>query len=226
MDSETKEPEEKPGQQKIVPAVSEEVIVRPAYGDNIMVVRRGSNGKFKKKERTMPKTADVTRMLRQLMLQPVYDARGKATSDGRTRIRKMFDNMVEIATASPFRPVLDKFGHALMDSHGDPVLYYDAKAAMSSVTAFKELELRVHGQPAKSEEELEAQKASGVKVLIIHQTPPDMMDKTLHEDKPREALKPAFIEAEMVGMRNCQVCGMPKVHQAEAYDVCMECRNK
>jgi hypothetical protein len=54
--------------------------------------------------------------------------------------------------------------------------------------------LRAYGMPTKSDEEMEAMKTQGVKVVILQH--PEMMDKKVYEEKPREALVPAFIEGE------------------------------
>jgi len=64
------------------------------------------------------------------------------------------------------------------------------------VQAFKELMLRAYGMPSKSDEEMDALKTQAVKVVILQH--PDMMDKKVYEEKPRETLVPAFIEAEIV----------------------------
>jgi uncharacterized tellurite resistance protein B-like protein len=157
---------------------------------------RGEGGKFKKQKTTMPKTLDVTRLLRNLLLQSVAGPDGKMRKGDKTRIRAMFDNIFEIASMSPEQPVFDKFGNPIVDENGKAVTAKDAKIAMASVQAFKELMSRAYGMPSKSDEEMDALKTQGVKIVVI--APPNMMDKEVYEEKPKEKLVPAFIDAEIV----------------------------
>jgi hypothetical protein len=109
----------------------------------------------------------------------------------------MFDNIVLIASTSPHQPVLDKLGHPIRLADGSYLTVMDAKCAMASVQAFKELSLRAYGAPSKSEEEIEAMQTQGVKIVVL--TPPEfMINKQITEEKPREKLTPSFIEAEIV----------------------------
>ena len=72
-----------------------------------------------------------------------------------------------------------------------------AKVMMASAQNFKEIMLRGYGAPSKSDEELNAMKMQKVSVVII--TPPaEFMNKEVKEDKPREPLEPAFLDAEIV----------------------------
>src|SRR5271157_5201151 len=186
--------EEKAGEEK-TPAVSIEM-VRHNGKDTLTKRMRGEGGKFVKQPKTMPKSLDVTRLLRNLLNQPVADENGKMTKGGLTRLRKMFDNIYQIAIMPSEQPLLDKFGKPMLDAAGRVVTIKDAKIAMASVQAWKELMLRAHGMPSKSDEELESMKTQAVKVVILQH--PDMMDKNIYEEKPRETLKPAFIDAEIV----------------------------
>jgi|GEM_PF-5081682 len=185
--------EEKAGEEK-TPAVSIEM-VHHLGTEHLSKRMRGENGKFVKQPKTLPKSLDVTRLLRNLLNQPLADADGKMVRGGATRLRKMFDNIFTIATLDPEQPVLDKFGN-IVYVDGKPLTQKDAKIAMASVQAFKELMLRAYGMPSKSDEELESMKTQAVKVVILQH--PDMMDKNIYEEKPRETLKPAFIDAEIV----------------------------
>lgn len=181
------------GEEK-TPAVSIEM-VRHLGTENLSKRIRGEGGKFVKQPKTMPKSLDVTRILRNLLNQPLTDADGKMVRGGATRLRKMFDNIFTIASMDPEQPVFDKFGN-LVYVDGKPLTQKDAKIAMASVQAFKELMLRAYGMPSKSDEEMDALKTQAVKVVILQH--PDMMDKKVYEEKPRETLVPAFIEAEIV----------------------------
>jgi hypothetical protein len=177
------------------PAVTEEIIKRPE--GTFVTMNRGEGGKFVKKARTMPKSLDVTRLMRKLLASPVANANGKFDKGAESRIKQMFDNIFEIAATNPNQPLQDKFGNVVLDEKGKVVTYMDAKCAMASVQAFKELMLRAYGMPSKSDEEMEALKTQGVKIVII--TPPaEMMNQTVKEDKPRERLVPAFLDAEIV----------------------------
>ena len=131
------------------------------------------------------------------------------TKGDRTRFRKMFDNIFSIASMSPESPVFDKLGNVVWSTppvvddegkivkHGVPLTVKDAKLSMASTQAFKELMLRAYGMPSRSDEELDALKEQGVKIVII--TPPEeMVNKEVVEEKPKEKLTPSFIEAEIV----------------------------
>lgn len=174
------------------PAVTEEIILHPANGAPVKRLR-GEGGKFQKQPKAMPKSLDVTRLMRNLMLQPA-DPNGKLGKKAQTRIRQMFDNVFAVATMSPEQPVFDRLGNPVLDKDGNPLTVKDAKIAMASVQAFKELMLRTYGTPSKSEEELDAMKKDGVKIVII--APPEMVNRVVVEEKPREQLKPAFIDGE------------------------------
>lgn len=80
--------------------------------------------------------------------------------------------------------------------HGVPLTVKDAKLAMASTQAFKELMLRAYGMPSKSDEEIDAMKKDGVKIVII--APPEMVNKDIVVETTREKLVPSFIEGEVV----------------------------
>jgi hypothetical protein len=73
----------------------------------------------------------------------------------------------------------------------------DPKDKAAAVMAFKELTLRVFGKPSTSEEDREAAtQSAGIRVVVIPS--PELMVKDIIEEKPREQLKPSFIDAEVV----------------------------
>jgi len=201
-DSETKKSEQ-PEQPK-TPAVVEEVISHP-LGTRIML--RGEKGKFQKKKKNTPKTEEIVRYMRELLNKAEVGPDGKIISGSKTRFRRMFDNIFEIATMSPEQIVFDK-GQIVWaveperDKEGKIVkagialTTKDAKLAMASVQAFKELMLRAHGMPSKSDEELDAMKKEGVKIVVI--APPEMVNKEIVEEPVKERLVPSFIDAEIV----------------------------
>jgi hypothetical protein len=179
------------GKPEKTPAPSEQMILHHESHTPVKVFRN-EKGKFVRSPKTMPKTADVTRLMRNLLNAPVT---GEKSSE--SRFREMFDNIVLIASTSPHQPVLDKLGHPIRLADGSYLTVMDAKCAMASVQAFKELSLRAYGAPSKSEEEIEAMQTQGVKIVVL--TPPEfMINKQITEEKPREKLTPSFIEAEIV----------------------------
>src|SRR5271157_1801652 len=106
--------EEKAGEEK-TPAVSIEM-VRHNGKDTLTKRMRGEGGKFVKQPKTMPKSLDVTRLLRNLLNQPVADENGKMTKGGLTRLRKMFDNIYQIAKSgkTPLGHLAIFIGHRLI----------------------------------------------------------------------------------------------------------------
>ena len=170
---------------------SEEMIIHHESHAPVKVFR-GEGGKFVRSPKTMPKTADVTRLMRNLLNAPVT---GEKSSE--SRFREMFDNMVLIASTSPHQLVLDKLGHPIEMDDGSYLTAMDAKCAMASVQAFKELCLRAYGAPSKSEEEIEAMQTQGVKIVVLT-APSEMVNKQITEEKPKPALKPSFIDAEII----------------------------
>lgn len=183
-----------PGQD--APVTTKEV-VRHQGNPNMLTVRlRGEKGQFVKQKKTMPKSEDMTRLIRNLLNQPEAGPDGKMRKGDISRARKILDNIVRIASTDPNQLLLDRAGKPIMhtdkDGHEYPLTMFDAKSAMASTQAFKELWLRGFGMPSKSDEELEAQRVQGVKIVILQH--PEMMDKTVVEDAPKPALQPAFAE--------------------------------
>lgn len=182
----------KPGVFKDTPGASESIIIRR---DAPTKVARGAGGKFAKQAKSMPKTQDVTRILRNLLNQAEASPDGVIRKGDKSRIRKMFDNIVYIASKDPNIPLFDKEGNPILNSDGTQRTYFSDKIAGVAVQAFDKLNLRVYGQYTKSEEELEALKTSGVKFVVLPM-PTELMNKEVVEDKPKPALKPLFIEGE------------------------------
>ncbi len=196
-DSEAKTSEQ-PG--PAAPVESVEIVKHQGNAEHLTKRIRGEKGKFVKQKKTMPKSEDMTRLIRNLLAQPMAGPDGEMRKGDITRARMILDNIVQIASNDPNGILLDKFGKPIMLKRQDgseyPATVFDAKAAMASNQAFKELWLRAYGMPSKSDEELEAQKAHGVKIVILQH--PEMMNKEVVEDKPKEQLKPAFIDAEII----------------------------
>lgn len=192
-DSDMKLLPEQSGQK--TPAVSEEAMKTHTGTTKIML--RGEGGKFQKKPKSKPKSEEIVRYMRELLNKAEAGPDGRFTRGDKTRFRRMFDNIFSIAAADPMQPVKDKFGNILIDDEtGRPLTYFDAKCAMASTQAFKELMLRAYGMPSKSDEELDALKQEGVKIVVI--APPEMMNKEIVEEKPKEKLVPSFIDADIV----------------------------
>jgi hypothetical protein len=108
----------------------------------------------------------------------------------------MLDNAIKNASMNAERPVFDKLGNQVFNEDGTPLLVVDPKVMMASAQNLKEVMLRAYGAPSKSDEELNAMKLQTVKVVIMQH--PEMMDKTVVEDKPHEKPVPAFIDAEII----------------------------
>ena len=189
-----------------VPAVTEELIVHPK-GNRVML--RGEGGKFKKKKKSIPKTEEITRYMRELLNKAEAGPDGRFTKGDKSRFRRMFDNIFSISAMSPEQPVFDKLGDIVwlkapvkdletgkIIREGIPVTVKDAKLAMASTQAFKELMLRAYGMPSKSDEEIDAMKKEGVKIVVI--APPEMVNKEIVAETVREKLVPSFIDAEIV----------------------------
>jgi hypothetical protein len=183
------------GQSEETPTVSEEIILHHE-NDAPVRIARGKGGRFAKKTREMPSSLEVTRLMRNLLNSAERDDNGNIIKDAQSRFRKMFNAMYRIVTADIEQPVLDKLGHAVLLPDGKPLIFKDAKIAMASVQAFKELMLRAHGAPSKSDAELEAMTTQGVQILII--APPEMVNKEIKTEQQSEKLIPAFIDAEVV----------------------------
>src|ERR1700690_3420936 len=104
---------------------TEEIIIRREAPTKVV---RGEGGKFKRQQKTMPKTQDVTGVLRNLLNQAEAGPDGVLRKGGISRLRKMFDTMVTIASRTGETPVTDKFGNVVMKPDGvTPYLFIDQK---------------------------------------------------------------------------------------------------
>jgi len=185
-DSVEKKPEQ-PGTEKS-PVESVEM-VRHMGTDKLTKRIRGENGKFVKQPKTMPKSEDMTRYIRNVLNRAEANEDGVITRGSKSVIHKMVKNITKNAMMDAEQPVYDKFGNQV----GTAV---DPKIMMASAQSFKEIMLRGYGAPSKSDEELNAMKTQSVKVIIIQH--PELMDKNVYEDKPKEPPTPAFLDAEIV----------------------------
>lgn len=193
-------------EQSKVPVVKEEIIVHPDGKTRVML--RGQNGTFQKKKKSVPKTEEITRYMRELLNKAEAGPDGRFTRGDKSRFRRMFDNIFSIASMSPESPVFDKLGNVVWSTppvvddagkivkYGVPLTVKDAKLAMASTQAFKELMLRAYGMPSKSDEEIDAMKKEGVKIVVI--APPEMVNKEIIAETTREKLVPSFIDAEII----------------------------
>src|SRR5271157_2313134 len=177
-DSEMKT-EEKPGEIPAKP--SEEIIVR---GNVTVKIMRGEGGKFKRQPKAMPSSKEFTRLTRNYMLSMEVGKDGKISKGSKSKYEQMCENIICIARRIP--TVLP---------NGDTIKR-DAKEDMAAVQAYKVITDRGLGQLPKSEEEIEAMQTQGVKMVIV--LPPEMVNKEVIEEKPREKLVPSFIEGEFV----------------------------
>ena len=192
-----------------VPAITEEIVMLP--DGKARKVIRGDKGKFQKQKKTAPETKEIVRYMRELLNKAEAGPDGKIVKGSKTRFRRMFDNIFDIASMSPETLAFDKKGSIIWDTPpvedengkiiipGKPLLVRDAKLAMAATQAFKELMLRAHGMPSKSDEELDALKKEGVKIVVI--APPEMVNKEIVAETTREKLVPSFIDAEIIENR-------------------------
>ena len=157
---------------------------------------RGEKGQFVKQPKTMAKSEDTTRYLRNVLNSAECEAGGKITQKSRSHIRKMTLNIIKNAEMDAERPIFDKLGKLVRDGDGKIVTVVDPKIMMASAQNYKEIMLRAYGAPSKSDEELNAMKMQSVKIVIIQH--PEMMDKVVVEDKPHEKPVPAFLDAEII----------------------------
>jgi hypothetical protein len=145
------------------------MVVRTQQG-GLREVLKGPDGKFAKKQRGMPETREVTRLMRNILNAPVADKDGKLDRKGKKNITAMVENIIKIAT---------------YDGH-------DAKAMMAAVQAFEALMLRAHGKPKANEEEAEAMQLSGVKYVVI-QAPELPNAEVVDADKIKPPTAPSFL---------------------------------
>ena len=136
------------------------------------IQKRGAGGKFTKSGPKLIPTIEITAQARK-WLHTKYSSTGKITKESKTRFEEMQLCIFEIASGT---------------SKLDP------KSQMAAVSAYEALMLRAHGKPAINDEEKDALKQAGIRVVVI-EAPKGL---PVVEEKEREALKPAFIDAEIV----------------------------
>jgi hypothetical protein len=180
MDDSANIPQEQQAVPDFKPAVTEGVIVRRGVATKVL---RGEGGKFKRSAKHMPSSREFTRVTRNYMLGMEAEKNGRITKGSQTKYQMMVENMICIAR-----------GVDTVLPNGDTVAR-DAKADMAAAQAFKIVTERGLGQAPKSDEEQEALKTDGVRFVVM-QFPAAMMNQLVVEDKPKDALKPAFIEGE------------------------------
>ncbi len=186
-DSVEKKPEQQGTEKTPVESVE---MVRHMGTDKLTKRIRGENGKFVKQPKTMPKSEDMTRYIRNVLNRAEANDDGVMTKGSKSIINRMVKNITKNAMTDAEQPVYDKMGNQV----GTAV---DPKIMMAAAQNFKEIMLRGYGAPSKSDEEINALKMQKVSVVVI--TPPaEFMNKEVKEDKPREPVEPAFIDAEIV----------------------------
>lgn len=183
-DSETK-PEDVlvPGAFKPSPPGTTEITIQRKGVPVTLLVNE--KGKFVHKPKPMPEAKDVTRLMRRLLIELEAGEDGRVTSKSKNRLRRMLDNMIDIATADSHTIMFDKKGNA--------ITVRDAKMAMASVKAFEALMARAYGKVSPGDDEMDAMKLAGIKIVVV--TPPDNLKPM--EDTQKN-LRPSFIEAEIV----------------------------
>jgi hypothetical protein len=151
------------------PAGPTAMIVRTNAG-GLREVLKGPDGKFVKKQRGMPETREVTRLIRNILNAPVANEDGKIDRKGKKAITLMVENIIKIATYDGS----------------------DSKAMMAAVQAFEALMLRAHGKPKANEEEAEALQLSGVKYVVI-QAPELPNPEVVDASKIKAPIQPSFL---------------------------------
>jgi hypothetical protein len=149
-----------------------EIVVRSPEG-TLVTRLKDEKGRFVKKPRPLPSTKEITRLGRTLLNSAEAGPDGKAIKGTATRHRRIFDNLVRIATLET----------------------EDPKALMAVIKAAELLYLRYVGKPSASEEELEALKTSGVKIVVVQ--PPELVNNAPAEER-KEPAKPSFLDAEII----------------------------
>jgi hypothetical protein len=135
-------------------------------------MNKDEKGHFIKKARPLPSALEVTRTMRKFL---------EKTPAGQTesRILRITENIADIADCRELDP---KTG------------LRDPKMAMASVKAFEALWLRAYGKPSLSDDEKDALKHSGVKIVIVEA--PTCLPAA--EEPKEEKKQPSFAEAEVV----------------------------
>lgn len=170
--------EDKKKDTALVPVVKEEIAKNPK-GDDYSTRLRGSDGKFKRKEKNMPSGREMTRYLRNFLTQPKPDEVGKIVKGGKTRLQIWVETLDE--------------GMNLRPKETDNIADV-AKLLSAQSQVFERVMKRAFGDKAISDEEMEAAKQqSGIRFVLIQ--PPDTTNS-----RPKQELatptKPSFIDAE------------------------------
>ena len=152
-----------------------ELVVRNVDGKTFSTrLKDPKTGHFMKKLRPMPSAKELVRVGRQLLTSAEVGPDGKMIRGATTRHRKIFDNLVRIATLET----------------------KDPKALMAVIKAAELVYLRFYGKPSASDEEIEALKTHGVKIVIVQ--PPELRNNEATKEKAKETLKPSFVDAEVI----------------------------
>lgn len=162
-------PVEKPAEEK--PQGPTEIVLRNHNG-TFRTQRRGDGGKFVKGQPKMIPTQQVTAMLRK-WAHIKYSPTGKLTKESKSRYEEMVESLRKIVMG---------------ESDMDP------KSQMAAVSAFTALDLRLHGKHSVSDEDREALKTHGIKVVIV-QTPTSVPEV---QDRPKAPTKPSWLEGEII----------------------------
>jgi hypothetical protein len=189
--------EKKPGQPETPPAKPEtttEIVLHHISGAPVTRIR-GAGGKYVKQKTTAGTSKGRRDVLRNFLDAGIAGPDGKFKRGGKSRFQMILDNQIKNAMMDPEQPVFDKLGHPIMKENGKPLVVVDPKIMMASTQAFKEIMLRADGKYATSEEDLEAQKLHGVKIVVI-EAPSNMVNREVIEEKTKEKLTPSFIEGE------------------------------
>ena len=136
----------------------------PAGTAGTQIVARGKGGKFVKREETRIDPKTVIQRFRTAMLS--------TDEKGLCDLEEIYESMMTI----------------IREGCSDP------KMAMAATKAAEFLMNRTWGKPDPSDEVMDAQKMSGVKVVVINQQP---LEKPAKEFQPVEKPEPKFLEAEI-----------------------------
>jgi hypothetical protein len=178
------------------PAVTVEFIKNPTTGA-LVKQERGTDGQFKRQKGTAATPKQRREILRNMLDHQEIGPDGKFRRGDKSIHRRIWENIAKIAMMSPEQPVIDKLGNVVYKEDGKPLMLTDPKMSMASIQAAKEIYLRADGKYSTSDEDLEANKLHGVKIVMVL-PPPEMVNREVIEDKPREKLEPKFIEGEIV----------------------------
>jgi hypothetical protein len=151
------------------------VMVKGNNGSYHPRIKDDKTGHFVKTPKPLPSAIEVTRTMRKFLAKV-------ETGQTESRITRILENMTDIA---------------MNDQVDIKTGQRDAKAMMAAVKAFEALWLRAYGKPALSDDEKEALKHSGVKIVIVQ--PPTLMNPNVLEESTEEKkTQPSFVDAEVI----------------------------